>query len=108
MASTSDGREFERASGVGEGQGSLLCCSPWGHKELDMTKRLNNNKKQVESMMLFLPFVLEILGNQEKFLHEGHLWLSNRNSTGKIIWGDGKLFIKGQNQASDQKFHDMQ
>ena len=45
MASTSDGREFERASGVGEGQGSLLCCSPWGHKELDMTKRLNNNKK---------------------------------------------------------------
>ena len=45
MASTSDEDEFELASGVGEGQGSLLCCSPWGRKELDMTKRLNYNKK---------------------------------------------------------------
>ena len=26
-----------------EGQGSLACCSPWGHKESDMTKQLNNN-----------------------------------------------------------------
>ena len=28
-----------------EGQGSLACCSPWSHKESDMTKRLNNNKE---------------------------------------------------------------
>ena len=27
-----DQREFEQASGVGDGQGSLVCCSPWGHK----------------------------------------------------------------------------
>ena len=33
--------EFEQALGVGDGQGSLGCCSPWGHKELDMTERLN-------------------------------------------------------------------
>ena len=33
--------EFEEALGVGEGQGSLVCCSPWGHKELDMTERVN-------------------------------------------------------------------
>ena len=26
-----------------KGQGSLVCCSPWGHKESDMTERLNNN-----------------------------------------------------------------
>ena len=32
------GHEFERALGVGEGQGSLGCCSPWGHKELDTTE----------------------------------------------------------------------
>ena len=31
------GHEFEQAPGDGEGQGSLMCCSPWGHKELDMT-----------------------------------------------------------------------
>ena len=39
------GREFEQASGIGDGQGSLACCSPWGHKELDMTEQLNNNKQ---------------------------------------------------------------
>ena len=38
-----DGHEFEQAQGVGNGQGSLVCCSPWGHKELDMTEQLNNN-----------------------------------------------------------------
>ena len=35
--------EFEQASGDGEGQGSLACCSPWGHKQSDMTVWLNNN-----------------------------------------------------------------
>ena len=29
--------------GDGDGQGSLACCSPWGHKELDMTEQLNNS-----------------------------------------------------------------
>ena len=36
-----DGHEFEQAPGVGDGQGSLASCSPWGHKESDMTKWLN-------------------------------------------------------------------
>ena len=35
------GHEFEPALGVGGGQGSLACCSPWGHKESDTTERLN-------------------------------------------------------------------
>ena len=33
--------EFEQAPGVGEGQGSLACCSPWGCKESDMTEQVN-------------------------------------------------------------------
>ena len=33
-----DGHEFEQLSGVGDGQGSLVCCSPWGCKESDMTE----------------------------------------------------------------------
>ena len=37
-----NGHEFEQALGDGEGQGSLLCCSPWGHKESDTTEWLNN------------------------------------------------------------------
>ena len=32
-----DGHEFEQAPGDGDGQGSLACCSPWGHKGSDMT-----------------------------------------------------------------------
>ena len=36
-----NGHEFEQAPGVGDGQGSLACCCPWGHKELDMTEQLN-------------------------------------------------------------------
>ena len=36
--------EFEQTLGDGEGQGSLACCSPWGHKELNVTQRLNNNR----------------------------------------------------------------
>ena len=36
-----DGHEFEQAPGVGDGQGSLVYCSPWGHKESDTTERLN-------------------------------------------------------------------
>ena len=36
-----NGHEFEQALGDGEGQGSLACCSPWGHKELDTTEWLN-------------------------------------------------------------------
>ena len=35
------GHEFEQAPGVHERQGSLVCCSPWGHKELDMTEPQN-------------------------------------------------------------------
>ena len=38
-----NGHESEQTSGVGERQGSLACCSLWGHKELDMTERLNNS-----------------------------------------------------------------
>ena len=36
-----DGREFKQAPGGGNGQGSLVCCSPWGRKELDSTEQLN-------------------------------------------------------------------
>ena len=37
-----NGHQFEQALGAGERQGSLLCCSPWHHKEWDMTERLYN------------------------------------------------------------------
>ena len=40
-----DGHEFAQAPGVGDGQGGLVCWSPWGHKESDMTEWLNWTKR---------------------------------------------------------------
>ena len=50
-----NGHEFEQALGDGKGQGGLACCSPWGHKESDMTWRLND-KKAVRSSVLSFAF----------------------------------------------------
>ena len=41
-----NGHEFDiQAPGVGDGQGGLACCGPWGCKESDTTERLNNANK---------------------------------------------------------------
>ena len=38
-----NGHEFEHIVGDREGQGNLVCCSPWGCKEMDTTEQLNGN-----------------------------------------------------------------
>ena len=48
-----NGHEFEQGPGDGEGQGSLACCSPWGHKEPEATERLNNNNIHLLNYYLF-------------------------------------------------------
>ena len=40
-----NGHEPEQAPGVGDGQGGLACCSPWGHKESYMAEPLNSTSK---------------------------------------------------------------
>ena len=40
-----DRHEFEQVPGVDDGQGSLVCCSPWCHKESDMIEGLNWHKQ---------------------------------------------------------------
>ena len=42
-----DEHEFEQAPGIGDGQGSLVCCSPWGCKESDMTEQLNWTEQHI-------------------------------------------------------------
>ena len=49
-----DGHESEQALGVGDGQGSLACCSPWGHKKSNMTEWLNWLAIGLESFHLSL------------------------------------------------------
>ena len=45
-----NGHEFNQTLGDGEGQETLACFSPWGHKESDMTERLNNNSSKLSLM----------------------------------------------------------
>ena len=47
-----EGHEFEQALGDGDGQGSLVCCSPWVHKKSDTTERLNWTEQQPTPVLL--------------------------------------------------------
>ena len=47
-----NGHEFEQTLGDGEGQGSLVCCSPWGLKESDKTEQLNNKNTLLKFCLL--------------------------------------------------------
>ena len=47
-----DGHEFEQALGVVDGPGSVACCSPWGHKESDMTERLKRTELNLPELTL--------------------------------------------------------
>ena len=53
-----NGHEFEEAPGIGDGLGSLVCCSPWGHKELDMTEQLNWPDQWDQLKRSTLPFLM--------------------------------------------------
>ena len=56
-----NGHEFKQAPGDGEGQGSLACCSTWGHKELDTTEQLKKN------MYLRIILLLYIFQRKSKY-----------------------------------------
>ena len=55
-----NGHEFEKALGESGGQGSLACCSPVGHKELDVTEQLNNNNIREEPKELLFMWIKSI------------------------------------------------
>ena len=59
-----NGAKFEQTPGDSEGQGRLLCCSPWGHKELDTTERLNKCVSLVISKSTFLHSAPRCLSQQ--------------------------------------------
>ena len=60
-----NGHELEQAPGVGDGQGGLACCVPWGHKESDMTEWLNNNKSIHNSSKNRAPWQNRLRGDLE-------------------------------------------
>ena len=50
-----NGHEFEQTLGDSEGQESLVCYSPWGHKESDTTEQLNNNHRSILCIYISIP-----------------------------------------------------
>ena len=70
-------QEFEQAPRVGDGQGRLVCCSPWGLKELDTTEWLNWMKKYQRSLVAGAKQVREMTGNKGLFhggFYRQELW----------------------------------
>ena len=59
-----NGPEFEKILGDSEGQRTLSCYSPCGHKELDMTERLNNNRTLGRKELGILPLPFEFIVNK--------------------------------------------
>ena len=59
-----DGHEFEQALGVGDGQGGLVCCSPWGCKESDTTEWLSWTELSASGKhLLIILYIFSILVN---------------------------------------------
>ena len=86
------GHEFEQILGESKGQGSLVCCSPWGYKESDMMQQLNNNN--MESFLSFLSNLCYMYMEPSWFFlcsnWKGHcFWADSRNDFFKdllLVW----------------------
>ena len=72
-----NGHECEQTPGDSEGQGSLACCSPWGHKQSDMTEQLTEKKTIREMQTLMRQFYYHFhcirlfIQERSKFLNHG-------------------------------------
>ena len=89
------GHEFQQALGDGEGQGSLACCSPWGHKKSDRTEQLNNDSNcaritvQIQMCFELLKLSRTMWGSQVKILFVSHfLFLGNRLHSSSLTFPD--------------------
>ena len=90
-----DGHEFEQAPGDSEGQGSLVCCSPWGHRESDTTERLSGNSNTHNAAELLQSSQGHRhghAGSPKAFARRTELELNDRRGSGHT--GGSKLFQK--------------
>ena len=68
-----DGHESEQALGVGDGQGSLVCCNLWGCKELDMTERLNRTELMLKLKLQYFGHMIWRTDSFDKTLMLGKI-----------------------------------
>ena len=79
-----NGHGFWWTLGVGDAQGGLACCSPWGHKELDMTKQLN----LTDLYLRYIYRYISIYGYMDIYVHIYtyiciYMYISNMD---KVSW----------------------
>ena len=65
-----DGQGFGWTPGVGDGQGGLVCCSSWGHKESDTTEWLNSTELNHHCVIPWLTVYVEVWKNRTYFKGE--------------------------------------
>ena len=109
--------KLEQTLGDGEGQGSLVCCSSWGHKESDMTQQLNNGNKQWDLRDFVIQFSLhgaELLGNLTK--KKKNYWQRQDTALSSLFkafsmpesdlenWSDDKDSFIGHRDSMQQKY----
>ena len=74
-----NGHEFEQVPGVGDGQGGLVCCSPWGRKESDTTEQLNGTELKEQCWVSQVALVVKNpLGNAGDIRYGGSIPGSGR------------------------------
>ena len=85
------GHEFEQAPGDGEGQGSLMCCSPWCLKESDKTEQLNNNSSPPLIKLSVVSFYSQLVEIFHLHLQTKWMLLINRSYLSQFptteLWG---------------------
>ena len=86
-----NGHEFGYIQGVGDGQGGLACCSPWGHKESDMTEQLNWTEWVLLCFNLHLP-----MSNSIK-----HFNSPNTSGLNELLWS----ILESWNHCSSIRFN---
>ena len=84
-----NGHEFEQAPGVGDGQGSLACCSPWGHKELNMTNWTTTNTLNI---LYFVSIFWQLKLLCLKWRPESHFPVRKRVGVAKREFADLRTF----------------
>ena len=78
-----DGHEFEQTLGVGDGQGSLACCSPGGHKESDTTEWLNWCWTQWISYFYILGLCIQSAGVNSNLSHRDKATTTSKHLSGR-------------------------
>ena len=109
-----NGHELEQTLGHGEGEGSLLCCSPWGHKKLDITQGLNNSNSRGSSLPRDQIHVscTSCIGRQiiyhctacEVLFWNNRIPRDSRIRVSKFKW---KLWMKKVRSNANEKFSDI-